>query len=48
LLRNFGSLLAQIPLPWPKPLGYRDSSFDGPMAQRFGIHAIPSTFTIDA
>ena len=27
---------------------YRDGGFDGPMAQKFGVRAIPATFTIDA
>ena len=27
---------------------YRDGSFEGPLATRFGVRAIPSTFTIDA
>ena len=27
---------------------YRDGNFDGPMAQIFGVRAIPATFTIDA
>jgi len=27
---------------------YRDGGFEGPLATRFGVHAIPATFTIDA
>jgi thiol-disulfide isomerase/thioredoxin/TolA-binding protein len=27
---------------------YRDGDFDGTMAQMFGVHAIPATFTIDS
>lgn len=27
---------------------YRDGGFDGPIARRFGVKAIPTTFTIDA
>ena len=27
---------------------YRDGGFEGPLAQSFGVHAIPATFTIDA
>lgn len=27
---------------------YRDGGFDGPLATRFGVRAIPATFTIDA
>lgn len=29
-------------------LQYRDGGFDGPMATRFGVRAIPATFSIDA
>jgi thiol-disulfide isomerase/thioredoxin len=39
------SFVAKNNMTWQQ---YRDGSFDGPMAHRFGIHAIPSTFTIDA
>jgi hypothetical protein len=29
-------------------LQYRDGGFDGSIAKRFGVRAIPATFTIDA
>ena len=32
-------------MSWPQ---YFDGGFKGPMAELFGVHAIPHTFTIDA
>jgi hypothetical protein len=32
-------------MTWPQ---YRDAGFKGVLANSFGVHAIPQTFTIDA
>jgi thiol-disulfide isomerase/thioredoxin len=37
--------VAKHGMTWPQ---LRDGSFDGTLATRFGVHAIPATFTIDA
>lgn len=39
------SFVAKNNMTWQQ---YRDGGFDGMMAQRFGVRAIPATFTIDA
>jgi thiol-disulfide isomerase/thioredoxin len=39
------SFVAKNNMTWQQ---YRDGGFDGVMAQRFGVRAIPATFTIDA
>ncbi|HEY3989354.1 MAG TPA: redoxin domain-containing protein [Acidobacteriaceae bacterium] len=39
------SFVAKNNMTWQQ---YRDGGFDGPLAQRFSVHAIPATFTIDA
>jgi peroxiredoxin len=37
--------IAKNEMSWPQ---YRDGGFSGPIAKRFGVEAIPHTFTIDA
>jgi thiol-disulfide isomerase/thioredoxin len=39
------AFVAQNEMTW---LQYRDGGFDGPLATRFGVRAIPATFSIDA
>jgi thiol-disulfide isomerase/thioredoxin len=37
--------IAKNEMTWPQ---YRDGAFTGPIAELFGVHAIPHTFTIDS
>jgi thiol-disulfide isomerase/thioredoxin len=39
------AFIAKNEMTWPQ---YRDGSFEGPIAKKFGVNAIPHTFTIDA
>ena len=43
--QKWKSFVAKNEMTW---LQYRDGGFEGPLAQLFGVHAIPHTFTIDA
>jgi thiol-disulfide isomerase/thioredoxin len=39
------AFVAKNHMDWPQ---YCDGGFEGPLAQSFGVRAIPATFTIDA
>jgi thiol-disulfide isomerase/thioredoxin len=39
------AFVAKNEMTWPQ---YRDGYFEGPIAKKFGVNAIPHTFTIDA
>lgn len=39
------AFIAKNEMTWPQ---YRDGYFEGPIAKKFGVNAIPHTFTIDA
>jgi thiol-disulfide isomerase/thioredoxin len=43
--RKWKDFVAKNGMTW---MNCRDGGFDGPMANLFGVHAIPHTFTIDA
>lgn len=43
--QKWKEFIAKNEMSWPQ---YRDGGFTGPIARKFGVNAIPHTFTIDA
>src|SRR5262249_33589635 len=43
--KGWKDFITKNEMTWPQ---YRDGGFTGPIARLFGVHAIPTTFTIDA
>jgi thiol-disulfide isomerase/thioredoxin len=43
--KSWKEFIAKNEMTWPQ---YRDGSFEGPIARKFSVDAIPHTFTIDA
>jgi len=43
--QRWKDFVAKNEMTWPQ---YRDGGFNGPIATKFGVRAIPQTFTIDA